>query len=330
MSGAGPLPSMTVVTVTPDGYDRIRKTVEHLKAQTIRDRLELIVVAPARARLAGSEPEIGGFLRHEIVEVGPIRSTGQAIAAGVRRATAPVVAYAEEHSFPGPLWAQALLEEHALSCGAAAGLLENDNPEGLMSWAGLYACFGPWVAPARGGEVGKLPSHHTSYKTELLKSYGKDLGPMLENEGILHADLNQRGIVLRLSEIARSRHQNISRFSSHLAASYQGARLYGAARARHSGWSRARRLLYAAAAPLIPLVVLRRRLATIARSGRGRMIPGLLPILMALGIAESIGETVGYLAGEGNAPLRRCSFELERHRHLRRGDLPRTPETADA
>lgn len=327
---APPLPSMAVITVTPDGYDPIRRTVAHLKAQTIRDRIEVIVVAPSAARLAGCEREFAGFQRHEVVGAGPIHSTGQALAAGVRRATAPVVAYAEEHSFPEPRWAETLLEEHARPCGAAAGLLENENPESLMSWASLFACFGPWVAPARGGEVGKLPSHHTSYKTDLLMSYGRDLGSMLENEGVLHADLNRRGIVLRLSESARSRHQNISRFSSHLAASYQGARLYGAARARHSGWSWTRRLVYAAGTPLIPFVVLKRRLATITRNGRGNLIPGLLPILLALGIAESFGETVGYLAQEGDAPLRRCSFELERHRHLRRGDLPRPPEPAGA
>ena len=322
MSASRGLPSMTVVTVTPDGYDRIQKTIAHLKAQTIRDRLELIVVAPSRARLAGCERDFDGFLRHEIVEFGPIRSTGGAVAAGVRRATAPVVAYAEEHSYPGAGWAEALLEEHARPCGAAGGLIENDNPESLLSWAHIYVDFGPWVAPAAGGEVPKLASHHTSYKTALLMEYGDGLAAMLECEGILHADLNRRGVLLRLSEVARSSHQNISRLPSNLAAAYHGARLYGAARARHSGWFAARRLAYAAGAPLVPFLVLRRRLAIIARSGRGRMIPKLLPILATLGAVEAVGEAIGYLAGEGDAPFRRCSFELERHRHLSRRPKP--------
>jgi hypothetical protein len=324
------VPSITVITVTPDGYDNIRRTIAHLKAQTIRERIELIVVAPSRARLAGFEQDLAGFLRHEIVEVGPIRSTGVAIAAGIRRATAPVVAYAEEHSYPNARWAEALLEEHARPCGAAGGLIENENPGSLLSWAHIYVDFGPWVAPAAGGEVGKLASHHTSYKTALLKEYGERLGAMLECEGILHADLNRRGITMRLSTEARSSHQNISRLRSNLAASYHGARLYGAARARYSRWSMTRRLAYAAAAPLIPFIVLRRRLATIARNGRGRLIPKLLPILLTLGAVEAFGEATGYLAGEGDATFRRCSFELERHRHLRSGDLSRRPNPAGA
>jgi hypothetical protein len=316
-------PLMTVVTVTPDGFENVRRTIDHLKAQTICDRIELLLVAPSRAPLAGIEGDLACFLRHEIVEVGPIRSTGLAIAAGVRRATAPVVAYAEEHSYPNARWAEALLEEHARPCGAAGAVIENENPGSILSWAHVYVDFGPWVAPVAGGEVPKLASHHTSYKTALLQEYGERLGPMLECEGILHADLNRRGVVLRLSAGARSNHQNISRLRSNLAAAYHGARLYGAARARYFRWPVFRRVAYAAGAPLIPFIVLPRRLARIARSGRSRLIPRLLPILLAIGAVEALGEATGYLAGEGNAPLRRCSFELERHRHLRRADRAR-------
>jgi len=316
-------PLITCITVTPDDFERVRRTVLHLEAQTIRDRIELIVVAPTRARLAGIEGELAGFLRHEIVEAGPIRSTGMAIAAGVRRATAPVVAYAEEHSYPNPRWAEALLEEHARPCGAVGGLVENENPGSLLSWAQLYLDFAPCVAPAPGGEVQRLASHHTSYKTSVLEAYGERLGRMFECEGILHEDLQRRGIVLRLSTEARSNHRNVSRLRSNLGATYYGARLYGAARARYGRWSALRRLAYAAAAPLIPFVVLRRRLAAIGRGGRGRMIPKLLPILLVLGVVEALGEATGYLAGQGDAPRRRVSFELDRSRHLRRGDLAR-------
>lgn len=316
-----PPPLLTVITVTPDGYESVRRTIAHLKAQTVLDRIELILVAPARDSLAGVAPELAGFHRHQIVEVGRIRSTGAAIAQGVRRATAPIVAYAEEHSFVNPGWAQALLDEHALPCGAAGGVIENANP-GLLSWAHAYVDFGPWVAPVAGGEVAKLASHHTSYKTALLLEYGDRLEEMLECEAILHADLNRRGIALRLTSEARSSHVNISRFASNLAAAYHGARLYGANRARYGRWHALRRLAYVGGSPLIPFVVLPRRLATIARSGRGRLIPQVLPILIAIGAMEALGEAVGYLTGEGDAPLQRCSFELERHRHLGSADLP--------
>ena len=40
----GSAPEMSVVIVTPDGYETIRRTVEHLRAQTVKDRLELVIV----------------------------------------------------------------------------------------------------------------------------------------------------------------------------------------------------------------------------------------------------------------------------------------------
>ena len=45
MSGSSP--QMSVVIVTPDSYETIRKTVEHLRAQTVKDRLEIVIVAPS-------------------------------------------------------------------------------------------------------------------------------------------------------------------------------------------------------------------------------------------------------------------------------------------
>lgn len=42
-----PSPDMSVVLVTPDRYETIRQTIKHLRAQTVRDRLEVIIVAPS-------------------------------------------------------------------------------------------------------------------------------------------------------------------------------------------------------------------------------------------------------------------------------------------
>ncbi|HEX5708076.1 MAG TPA: hypothetical protein VFX96_12315 [Pyrinomonadaceae bacterium] len=44
---------MSVLIVTPDDYRTIRKTVRHLGAQTARERLEVVIVAPSRATRRG-------------------------------------------------------------------------------------------------------------------------------------------------------------------------------------------------------------------------------------------------------------------------------------
>ena len=108
-------PAMSVVLITPDHYDAIRKTVRHLRAQTVKNCLELIIVTPLADNLNLDESELQDFCQFRVAEVGPITSTGKALAEGFRQASAPIVAYAEEHSYPEPGWAEALIRAHATS-----------------------------------------------------------------------------------------------------------------------------------------------------------------------------------------------------------------------
>ena len=57
--------------------------------------------ADHEALLEDPAVEVVGVLTRRVA-VGEIETLGRAIAAGVRAATGPVVAYAEEHSFPSP------------------------------------------------------------------------------------------------------------------------------------------------------------------------------------------------------------------------------------
>jgi hypothetical protein len=91
------LSAMSVVLVAPGSYETIRQTMEHLRAHTVRDRLEIVIVAPSADALQVDDSALKDFFRSCVVEIGPIRSTGAAIAAGVRQAHAPVV---------GPNWTQ--------------------------------------------------------------------------------------------------------------------------------------------------------------------------------------------------------------------------------
>jgi hypothetical protein len=49
--GDNHIPALSVVIVTPDRYDTIRKTVRHLRAQSVKDRLEILIVAPSAEKL---------------------------------------------------------------------------------------------------------------------------------------------------------------------------------------------------------------------------------------------------------------------------------------
>jgi hypothetical protein len=315
---SGPVvPELSVIVVTPNHYEAIRKTIRCLVAQTARDRLEVVIVAPSAGALGKDGLELRGFARSVVVEIGEVTSTGAAIAAGVHRASAPVVAYAEEHTYPDPRWAEALIRAHRHGWVAVGAMVANANPGSLTSWANLLTDFGPWVEPSPARESATLASHHTAYDRAVLLEYGAELAAMLETEAVLHRDLRARGRRLYFEPAARSRHVNVSRLRSYVRAEFQGGRLFGAMRARQERWSRARRLLYVGAMPLIPLVRLSRLLPELWRPGRPRaLLVRLLPPLCLGLVAHTLGEAAGYSLGAGDAARRRVDFELHRHRHL--------------
>jgi hypothetical protein len=317
-------PELSVILVTLDEVSRLERTLNALRKQTTRDRLELLIVAPDAARARLDPADLSVFHSHKLVEVGSIETTGQAIAAGVRLASAPVTAYAEEHSYPTPEWAATLITRHRENWAAVGWTLLNANPKSSISWAHLFTDFAPWVWPAAAGETQALAWHHTSYKRDLLVAYEEALEAMLDTEGMLHADLVATGHQLFLEPEARSFHLNVSAPGAHLLSEFLGGRGYAAARARCGEWGLLKRLLYIFGGPLIPVVRLWRSIGEIRRKDLGsQVLPRILPALSVGLMASAAGEVSGYAFGGGKSARIRLSIEQERHRHLSRRDRDR-------
>ena len=83
-------PRLSVVIVT-DGFETIRKTVRHLREQTVAKDIELVIVAPDGG-LEPPEAELAELHSNQVVSVGDIRSLSWARAPGIRAARAPIVA----------------------------------------------------------------------------------------------------------------------------------------------------------------------------------------------------------------------------------------------
>jgi hypothetical protein len=311
-------PEMSVVVVSLDSYERIRLTLAALIAQTAKHRLEIVIVAPSREGLNLDEANLQEFSGFQVVEVGPIRSTGAAMAAGFQKAQAPVVAYAEEHSYPFPTWAEALLLAHQKPWAAVGAAIVNANPGTFISWANLFADFGPSVEPALAGVTSQLAWHHVSYKRALLAGYETEqLQNLLETEGFLHQALQNRGYQLYREPAAKSNHVNVSNFFSLIRCEFVGGRLFGAARVRHNKWSVARRLIYILGSPLIPILRLRRTLQEVQRAGQfNKLFPQILPGVLTALLAHCLGEIFGYALGAGDAAWQRVPCELNRRAFL--------------
>lgn len=212
--------ALSVILITPDRYERIRKTVAHLRAQTIKQRLELIIVAPSVEALQAEGRELEEFCRFRIVALGEVRSLPHAMAAGARAASAPVIAFGEDHAFPDPGWAEALLEAHQGPWAAVGPVVCNANPVNWVSWADFLVSYGRWLDPTPAGEVDFLPSHNCSYKRAILLSYDPELEQALIFETTLHWDLIAKGHRLYVASKAKLAHTNFEVFSRWITAQF--------------------------------------------------------------------------------------------------------------
>ena len=309
--------ALSVVLVTPDSYQRIRKTIQHLGRQTVKGLIEVVIGAPSLPELEPDQAELSVFGAVKLVEVGLIRSTGEPRAAALLRATAPVVVFAEDHCWPEPGWAAALVDAHKQPWGGVGATLTNANPCGTLSWASFLLNFGPSVDRKSGGVTGSIPWHNSAYKADLLRPYEKELGSLLEAEGLLQAALEKNGHRLYLQAAARTAHVNVSISRSFFAEQFSGARLFWALRAEREGWPRTRRWAWALAMPGLFVVRVGRALRETSRIGfPARRLPALITVLCAGSLALTAGAGAGILFGRGGSLARRIRLEFHRDEHV--------------
>lgn len=315
------IPEMSVVIVTPDCYETIRKTMRYLREQTAKQKLEIVIVAPSLVKLGLINSEVTDFFQIRVVEAGTSGSLAAARAAGIREASTPIVVFAEDHSFPERGWAEALIRAHKGPWAAVGPVICNANPATITSWAQLFMTYGRWTEPAQAGEIDDLPGHNSSYKRAILLDYGSELENKLVRETMLHWDLRSRGYRLYLEPAARTHHVNISRLPSIVRDAFYGGRLFAAARALDGHWSFLQCLAYAGAEPVLLLRHFRGILRNIHRTGcEKRLMLRIVPVLI-LGLAVlGLGHILGYVLGIGNSEHLANSFEFHRHRFLSKRD----------
>jgi hypothetical protein len=306
------MPELSIILLTPDNFETIRRTIHCLSLQTAKDRMEIVIVAPSAEELKLDPSELQGFEQYRIVEIGKIDSIGSAYAAGVRKASGRVIALSEEHSFPQKGWAEALLLAHQKPWAAVGPTIGNANPDNLVSWADLYIGYGTWLEPIQEGIVSHLPGHNSSYKRDLLLEYGSALEPMMEAESILHWDLVRKGHKLYLQPAAKTLHTNFARIPIFFAAQFYNGRQFAASRAQNESWSFSKKIFYSAASPLIPLVRFWRILKNHRAAQKKEPFLRALPALLAGLIVDGAGQLIGFTFGDGQSA--RKMVELEFHR----------------
>jgi hypothetical protein len=307
-------PLLSAIVLAPAGWTPVRTTVRHLAAQSIANRIEVVFVVSRGAALEADSDALAAFAGWRIVEVDGTGIGAVGYAAGVRGASAPFVVFTEDHCYPEPGWAAALLGSYDDSTAAVGPVVAHANLDSLVAWADYLLGYGPWIDPTPGGDVESLPGHNSSYRTEALLPYERDLERWLEAESILYWDLRKKGWRLVLEPRARTHHFSFSRPSSWLAATFLTSRTFAGLRVRDAGL--ARRLFWVAASPLIPAVRLRRFARDLRRAEASPSLVRLLPAVSTHLAVSAFGEAVGYALGSGEAPRRVARYHFRRDLHV--------------
>ncbi len=309
------MPAMSIVLAT-DSWDTIRPVIDCLTEQELGTRIEIVVVLASRK----SKPEIGESSPAEvrIVEVGSLFPVSAARAAGVRATRAPLVFLGETHSFPRPGMFDALIEAHASEWTVVVPAFENQNPDGAVSWAGFLTGYAAWTAGRSAGELDNAPIFNASYRRSFLVGLGAELGRALSTGEDMIGVLRAAGHRVAFDPAARIGHANISFCGTWLRQRLVAGRVI--AGTRSAGWPRARRIAYALAAPLIPVVLLARGRAGISRTFRRERIPLLtLPALLAGSFMQAAGEFTGYALGRSVRALERYDdYEIHQLKNVRK------------
>jgi predicted dehydrogenase len=322
-------PALSVVLVSVDRFAPLRAVMRRLQAQSVASDIEVLLVAPTREALADmTDADAAGLHAVTPVPVGTIADIDKAAAAAVPRARAHFVAFIEDHAFPEPRWAERVLAAHRTGTWAAVGTaIENANPASALSWANMLMSYGQWVAAEHAGATLSVSRHNATFRTDVLRrEYADRLPEMMGRDGGLLPDLIRRGGMFYLQPETHVRHVNPSTWKSTLELRIGSGRLFASSRMRRERWPLAKRLLYIAGAPAIPVIryrlLGRELLGPDSRLRRERVGPLAVPALLVGVTLDGIGQLLGHALGPGTTAQKLAFFEIGRARHLRRSDLP--------
>ncbi len=311
-------PAMSVIVVAERDSDCLRWTLECLKAQSVASELECVLVTKRGGldRIVKTES-----FSIRLLELDRLDDAGNAKAAGVRAARAEIVAFIEDHSYPDPFWAEALLKTYLRANYAAVGpVMLNANPGTATSWGCFLVYYGMYMQAPRDGQAMHLPGNQSSYRKAVLLEYGARLPDMLQAEIILHGDLVTRGMRICQDSAAKVHHLNYSRLGPAVREYYLAARVFASERRR--AWGLARRAIHGCGSPLLPLIRLKRILGQAHQAELSARVTAsaLWPAFLML-CAGAAGELLGYVFGHGKAKEGLRRFESEHTSLFSKGDL---------
>lgn len=236
------------------------------------------------AALASYRPDAPGREHHD-----ELRAAGMAAARG------DIVALIEDHGRPDSRWCARIAEAYRYGYAGVGGAIEN-GVDKLVNWAVYFCDFGAYQNPVAPGPTTMISDANASYRREALEAIREVWKDSFHQVVVNNAILARGGKLGIFPDIVVYQHRDGLGLGEALAERYVWGRSYGASRCRWmSGTARVARTVLT---PLLPLVLVARMAAAVARKGRLRkQFVTALPLIVLLASAWSLGELAGYVSG---------------------------------
>lgn len=318
----GTAPALSTVLVTPTGPRFLRRTVQAMAAQSVADRIELLIAAPS-TDVTEIEPLLDAFHSVKLQTVGAIDNVDFAVGRALPHATAPVIASIEDHAFPDADWAENLLSAYEGTDAVAVGsAVLNANPQSGLSWTNILLAYSQWSDATPEGPISWISHHNGSFRRDALAQFDpEEYWAWFTREGTIVRKLAEAGGTFRFAPSARVRHLNPSNLPSTFALRRDVGRLYAANRMRDEQWGLGKRMAYAALSPAIPFLrYVRMRKELFGKRAELREAKHGPAMFLGL-VFDALGQMIGYVSGVGRARDRLATFEMDRLDHLNKRDL---------
>lgn len=293
-------PALSIVVVSFNTRDQLDRCLRTLTRQAIKDSFEILVVR-AKPDDDRQQPAFCSGLPPARWVWAPTGSTvPQMRGLGFAQSHAVIVALVEDDCVVGDDWGVAVIRAHRSPYTAIGGPVEPGDYGRGIDWAAYFCDYVRFMRPFAGAAQA-LPGNNVSYKRSALeKLCGSDGVAVGLYEVFVHDKLLRAGHTLWAVPQMVVYKKNSWSFSQVSRVPYHHGR--GFSSMRVTGWSRARRLSFAGAATLLPVVQCMRITMQVTRRRRHRVqLVQALPWIIVYSVCWSAGEFIGYLRGAGSS-----------------------------
>jgi len=316
--------SLSIVIAVVSGRAALRRCLEALIAQADPAETEIIVPYDRWSSEAGDlAQEFPQARFHFYDDLHDDRGVASSFAAparahrlydrrravGLQLARGRIIAMTEDHAVPAADWIKEILAAHARPYGVIGGAIENAVDHSL-NWALYYCDFGRYGRPLPAGEAEYVSDVNVSYKREVLNSV-REVWSESYQETAVHWTLRARGEALYLDpRLVVYQRRPTTMWRQAYRERIEWGRVFAETRvAAVSFW---RRLVYAAGAPVLPVLLSLRVWGRMRHQRRSPVqIIRTLPLASVLLTGWALGELIGYVAGAPRRAPRQAKLKKE-------------------